>query len=175
MMWSKLRKELREFITPELRARIDIHCTCYHDAHDENGEVWITVDGKKVFGGGYYHWYLSPVPKELLSDFSIKHGIHQDFLKPKIESKEVENIMKLGIHETSHITKVLGNYLNTPFEDSLNSNNPIYKAFALIDKRLGKRKFVSIDICDEKHQLVKLFYGLRKECLNKSNKDDGNV
>lgn len=73
--------------------------------------------------------------------------------------------MELGVHETSHITKVLGNYLNVPYKDSLDSNNPIYKAFALIDKRLGKRRFMSIDNSNEKHPLVKLFYELRKDCF----------
>lgn len=71
MMWSKLRQRIKGIITQELRDRIDIHCTCYHDAHDENGEVWITLDGNKVFGGGYYHWYLTPIPHELLSVFQF--------------------------------------------------------------------------------------------------------
>lgn len=55
MMWSKLRKKIKEFFAPELRERIDVHLTYYHDAHDDDGEVWITLDGKKIFGGGYYH------------------------------------------------------------------------------------------------------------------------
>ncbi|CUU48889.1 SF0329 family protein [Clostridium beijerinckii] len=167
MMWSKLRKEIRELITSELRQRIDIHCTCYHDAHDNYGEVWITLDGKKLFGGGHYYWYrIFQSSQEILSyDFALQHGGHQEFSKPKVESREVETLMRLGFNETGQITNSLENYINTPYEESLNSNNPIYKAFALVDKRLGKRRFLRIDITNEKHPLVKLFYKLRKECF----------
>ncbi len=165
MIWSKLRKKIKEFITPELRDRIDIHSTRYHDAHDNYGEVWITLDGKKVLGGGYYHWYMTPIPQELLTNKYIKSGYHKDFYSPRIESDEVKKIMELGIHETTHITEVLENYINTPFKDSLESNNPIYKAFALIDKRLGRRRFMNIDISSEKHSLVRLFYELRRDCF----------
>ncbi len=161
MTWSKLRVSIKEFITPELRKRIDIHATRYHDAHDHHGEAWITLDGKKIFGGGYYHWYVNPLPVEV-SDFDVQHGFHDDFYKPQINSKKVEQIMKSGLHETSHITLNLMNYLNTPFEKIINSNNPIYKAFGIIDRRLGKRRFEKIVIEEMDHPLVKFFYELRK-------------
>jgi hypothetical protein len=165
MMWSKLRKQFKGFITPQLRNRLDVHCTSYHDAADDYGEAWITLDGEKIFGGGYYHWYMEPIPRELLTELDIDYGIHGDFYRPHIKSKEVEEIMNLGIHETSHITRNIGNYLNTPFEESLASNNPIYKAFALIDRRLGKRRFDAIQLTDCEHPLVTIFYELRKSCF----------
>jgi hypothetical protein len=168
MMWSKLRKKFKEFITPDLRKRIDVHCTCYHDAHDDYGEAWITLDGKKIFGGGYYHWYMTPIPSqtELLKEFSIGHGFHEDFYNAHIRTREVEEIMKSGVQETSHITKNIGNYINTPFDEALKSNNPIYKAFAMIDRRLGKRRFDNIKLEVYEHPLVIIFYNLRKQCFD---------
>ncbi|WP_040948950.1 hypothetical protein [Gorillibacterium massiliense] len=164
-MWSKLRVKIRELITEKLRDRIDIHLTRYHDAHDDYGEIWITLDGKKIFGGGYYHWYLTPLPSELLNEFSIQHGFHEDFYKTQINSEFVKEIMELGIHETSHILINLDNYINTSFEEILNSNNPIYKAFSIIDRRLGKRRFINIQLSESEHPLVKIFYELRQECF----------
>ncbi|WP_132102124.1 hypothetical protein [Dehalobacter sp. MCB1] len=165
MIWSKLRKKIKDFITPGLRDRIDVHCTRYHDAHDDYGEAWITLDGQKVLGGGYYHWYMAHIPQELINKLGFQGAYHKDFYLPQIELREVKEIMELGIHETTHIRDVLENYINTPFEDCLESNNPIYTAFALIDKRLGKRRFLNIDISNYKHPLVKLFYELRRECF----------
>ncbi|WP_156158032.1 SF0329 family protein [Gordoniibacillus kamchatkensis] len=164
-MWSKLRVKLKSFITEELRNRIDIHLTRYHDAHDGYGEIWITLDEKKIFGGGYYHWYMTPVPDELLNSFQLKHGFHKDFYKVNIESKNVEEIMRYGVHETSHILINLDNYINTSFSESLTSNNPIYKAFSLIDRRLGRRRFEGITLSDDEHPLVKIFYKLRQDCF----------
>ncbi len=165
MMWSQLKERIKEFITPQLQKRIDIYCTCYHEAHDDVGEVWITLDGNKIFGGGYYHWYVTPLPDKLIKEFIIKHGLHKDFTNAQVHSKEVEEIMKLGVQETAHITNALGNYLNTPFEKSLSSKNPIFKAFAFIDRRLGKRRFEQIALAENEHPLVKIFYDLRKECF----------
>lgn len=162
MTWSKLRVQIKDFITLELRKRIDIHATRYHDAHDDQGEVWITVDGKKIFGGGYYHWYVNALPIEV-DQFDIQHGFHGDFFISSITSKEVKTIMDSGLHETSHITLILKKYLNTPFDEIVTSNNPIYKAFGIVDRRLGKRRFDLIRIDEELHPLVKMFYELRQE------------
>lgn len=166
MDWSKLRVLIRDFITPELRKRIDIHVTRYHEAHDGYGEAWVTLDGEKIFGGGYYHWYMNPLPEDI-SLHSLQHGYHEDFYRPNIQSDDVKRIMNTGLHETSHITRNLQNYLNTPFSEILTSNNPIYKAFGIIDKRLGKRRFKDIEINEIEHPLVKQFYELRKELFDR--------
>jgi hypothetical protein len=116
MIWSKLRKRIRGFITPELHDRIDLHLTGYREAHDAEGEVWITLDGNKICGGGYYHWYTSPLPVDSEQDFYIEYGIHRDFFRARITSEKVAEIMNSGIHSTSHITVSLENYLQEPFE-----------------------------------------------------------
>lgn len=165
-MWSQRRVQLKRLITEELRNnRIDIHVTRYREAHDGHGEIWITLDGKKIFGGGDYHWYRAPIPHELLHSFEIQHGFHEDFYRVNIESKQVEQIMRNGIHETSHILINLDNYIHTPFAESLASNNPIYRAFSLVDRRLGRRRFEKITLSGDEHPLVKIFYELRRECF----------
>ena len=167
MQWSKLRSNIRSFIYPQLKDRIDIHCTRYHDAHDDYGEVWITVDKIKIQGGGYYHWYKALSDMVSPDKLNISHGFHKDFYSPQIETKEVEEIMNKGIHSTNHIIWSLENYLNTPLEESLVSNNPIFKAFALVDRRLGQRRFDKIKLVEDENELVKIFYKLRKDSFVK--------
>lgn len=133
MKWSKLRKKFKEFIAPELRERIDVHLTCYHDAHDDVDEVWITLDGKKIFGGGYYHWYVTPFPSKSDSEIANSNAFYKESFNVQIKFKKVEELLKFGIHDTYHITDNLWNYINTLYEEALASNNPIYKAFSLID------------------------------------------
>jgi len=105
MMWSKLINKFKGFINPESRGIIDVFCTSYHDARDDYGEAWITVDGEKVFGGGYYHWYMNPIPHADSQEFRITHGFHPDYYRAHIESEEVKENMDSGIQETSHITR----------------------------------------------------------------------
>ena len=174
MIWSKLKKRIKDNIIPELKNRIDIHFTRYHHAHDGAGEIWITIDKEKIIGGGVYHWYTTKLPENISSkeDFDIEHGIHKDFFSLVIENEDVFLIMNSGIHNTYHFTENLENYINTNYDVCLKSNNPIFKAIALVDKRLGKRRFNNIKLNDNDHILVKSFYNLRKEVFNKKSKND---
>ena len=53
-------------------------------------------------------------------------------------------------------------YPDLPIGEALKSSNPIIKAFAVIDRRAGKRTINKIEISDSDHTLVKAFYELRK-------------
>ena len=119
---------------------MDIYCTCYTKAHDDVGEAWITIYKEKVAGGGYYQW-MAKFPTELINDSTLIDAHNHEYFSTIIKNENILHIMNSGLHETSHITENLGNYINTPFEVSLKSNNPIYKAFAIIDKRLGEKDF----------------------------------
>ncbi len=37
---------------------------------------WITLDGQKVLGGGYYHWYMAHIPQELISKLGFQGAYH---------------------------------------------------------------------------------------------------
>jgi hypothetical protein len=54
MQWSKLKSRVKDFISPELKDRIDFHLTSYRKSHDEADKVWITIDGKRIFGCKHY-------------------------------------------------------------------------------------------------------------------------
>jgi hypothetical protein len=167
MVWSKIKKQIKEFIVADLKKRIDIYCTSYSKAHDDVGEAWITVDKEKIAGGGYCHWQVAEMPEELRNDSAITYAYNDEYFSPIIKNENILKIMNLGIHETSHITRNLGIYINTPFDILLKSNNPIYKAFAIVDKRLGKKRFLELEIKENDHVLVKNFYELRRDCFEK--------
>jgi len=48
MMWSKLKKQLEDFICPSLKGRVEFWITNYRKAPDQLGRAYITVDGKKL-------------------------------------------------------------------------------------------------------------------------------
>lgn len=154
---------MRNLFAPELKNRIDIHCTGYHEAHDEEGEAWVTIDGKKIFGGGYYHWYTTPIPKEWLKESHVRYGDDDEYYQVYIRNENIEKILNYGIHDTAQITQTIRNYIQTPFEEIVESNHLIYRAFLMIDRRLGKRRFEKINLREDEHPLVRKLYQLRKE------------
>lgn len=159
MKWSQLKHRIKQLISPELRDRLDFHVTRYHEAHDQEGEFWITIDKQTIFSGSYYQ-----VLKTLSTNEELKEAYYSSPSQRssvKIENITLEKVVNMGIHDMEDFSKSLFNYLNTPFEESLVSNNPLFKAFALIDSRLGKRRFEKIIIKDDTHKLIKHFYNLR--------------
>ncbi|WP_334071342.1 MULTISPECIES: hypothetical protein [Paenibacillus] len=49
------------------------------------------------------------------------------------------------------------------FQEIIESNNPIYKAFGIVDRRLRRRRFYKMQLEEREHPLVKKFYGHRSE------------
>ncbi|MGL4523169.1 MAG: SF0329 family protein [Bacilli bacterium] len=172
MQWSKLKQHFMQYVIPELRDCIDIHVTRYRRTHDERHEIWITVDGIKICGGGYDSYRMTDfcvVLDKSVSDIehSIMRGDHDDFFALNIENIDVRTIMNNGIHDTSHFTIIMKDYSNVAFVDILHSNHPIYFAFGLVDRRLGKRRFERLYLADHPHPLVQEFYKLRAKCFAK--------
>jgi len=54
-------------------------------------------------------------------------------------------------------------YLDKKSSDALVSDDPFTRAFAIIDRRTGKRALTDFTIGDKEHSLVKEFYRLRME------------
>lgn len=110
---------------------------------------------------------MTPFPSKSDNEFANSSAFYKETFDVQIKSQKVEDLLKLGIHDTYHITHNLWNYINTPYEEALVSNNLIYKAFSLIDRRLGKRRFDKIQLDENEHPLVSIFYILREQCFEK--------
>lgn len=133
MNWSGKRKKFRSMLCAELRDRIDVHVTSYRGAHDDVGEAWITLDGEKVLGAGYYRR-----------------------LNAKLSGKNEEDI-----YDEEQVIRAIEEYLNCSIEDALHAENELVRAFAMLDRRLGRRRLREIDIELEHAEVVRSFHAMR--------------
>ena len=147
MQWSKLKSRVLDLISPELRTRMDLHVTSYRKSHDGADRVWIVVDGVKVFGCNHYH-----------SERATAEAFYSDLRGEQINSYLDER----EIHTPRDFGQAMRLYLVMPIADALLSPNPLIKAFAIIDRRLGKRILEKLEVSDSEHSLVKAFYELRR-------------
>jgi hypothetical protein len=146
MQWSKLKSRIRDFICPELRGRIDFHLTSYRKSHDGADKVWITVDGQRVFSCKHY-------PCEWAETDAYYDGLRGEQVKELLRKNE--------IHGPKDFGDAMRNYLEMSISEALKSSDPLVKAFALVDRRLGRRTLEKLEITDSDHTLVKAFYALR--------------
>ena len=165
MKWSKLKKAIENHFCDELKDRVKIHFTVYRAEHEPESRYWITVDGKEIINVSELKWVIEyyGLADELRNindckdfrDENQKEGYYQAYT-------DAEKILKAkGMLPDYEFGNSLKGYLSLPFEDALNSENPVFKALAMIDKRLGKRRLKDIKLSKNEHPLVKELYKLR--------------
>ena len=146
MQWSKLKSRVKGFICHELRDRIDFHLTSYRESHDGADKVWITVDGRRVFSCKHY-------PYEWAKAKAYYGGLRGGQVKPLLRERE--------IHGPKDFGDAMRAYLDMPIGEALESTDPLIKAFAFVDRRVGKKRLEMLEISDSEHTLVNAFYALR--------------
>ena len=147
MQWSKLKSRVKSFICPELRDRIDFHLTSYRELHHGADKVRITVGGQRVLSCKHY-------PHEWAEAEAHYGGLRGGQVKEFLREKEIQGPKDFG--------DAMRAYLDMPIREALESADPFVKAFALVDRRAGKRALEKLEISDSGHTLVKDFYGLRR-------------
>jgi hypothetical protein len=147
MQWSKLKSRIKDLISPEFRERIDFHVTSYRKSHDGADKVWIVIDGVRVFSCNYYH-------SERATAEAFYSGLRGEQIKAYLVEGEVHTPRDFG--------EAMRLYLDMPIADALSSSNPLVKAFAIVDRRVGKRAIAQLEIPDSEHTLIKAFYKLRR-------------
>jgi len=148
MQWSKLKSRVKSLITPELRGRIDFHLTSYRASHDGADKVWITIDGKRIFSCQHYE-------HQWASFTAYRSGLR---------GHEVESVLReVQIHSPGDFGNAMRLYLTMPVRIALSSHDPLIQAFAIVDRRIGKRSLAKLDLSNCEHALVKAFFELRCE------------
>ncbi|MCL6613795.1 MAG: hypothetical protein K6U03_04120 [Firmicutes bacterium] len=167
--WSKLKKQLEQRICDPLKGRVEFFLTNYRTrlGHEAETRFWITVDGEEVFSASRLRW--------LIEYGSLANQIREinkctDFRSPEQREgyyrayDDAEKILrKRGLIDDYEFGKSLKKYLSLPFDEALKSNNPVFKALAIIDGRLGKRRLQELSIQKNEHQLILRLYKLRCE------------
>ncbi len=131
MQWSKLKTRVKDFITPELRDRMDFYVTSYRNSHDGADKVWITIDGEKIFSCKHY-------PHEWAEAGAYSAGLSGEQFKSGLAKNE--------IHSPRDFGDAMRIYLDSPIHDALQSSDPLVRAFAIVDRRVGKWTLAKLEI-----------------------------
>jgi hypothetical protein len=67
-----------------------------------------------------------------------------------------------GQHDQWSLHEALADYLNLALADALTAEEPVHRGLALLDRRLGRRRFEALNLASE-HPLVLRLYQLRAE------------
>ncbi len=135
--WSGMRKFLEEEMLAEcLNGHIRYSCTTYKG-----------MDGWKVFEIYIDKKFLKRFSLETVNTYFIDNGYKEDnkpFGKMEYWTEFWELLEKTPISERSEYTDnefcdALAEYRNQDVRKSINSENPIVRMFAVLDRRIGKK------------------------------------
>ena len=138
--WNDVKKKLEtEFMAPSLRGRVTYFMTRYAHAHDQAGRVAVRVDGKEILRGfDMDSWNRdSKYRKQALEMFP---EIRELETWEQREEAVWNATVDLGCITRSSFYDAYDTFENQNIEDSLNGKNGLVKLFAVLDRRVGKRR-----------------------------------
>ena len=131
--WSGIRKKLEtEYLAQSLRGRIQYYATSYSRSPDHEGRAAIRYDGKEILKGCYWNNWVkaSLFPKD--EKYDKRMSAEMAYMD--------DTALKLGVFDQRCFYKAFAEFDNQSIETSLKSDDLIVRIFAVLDRRIGKRR-----------------------------------
>ena len=168
--WSGTRKKLEEdYLCPVLRGRIQYFATSYSKSIDHEGRAAIRLDGAEVLESSYY-------------DYSENYWDRFQQLRSNMSEGEDpvshyklahEGALNDGCFDQRLFYRAFHVFDNQSIEESLSSSDPLVRIFALLDRRLGKRRLLAMrPEMEQELPWVRVFYVIRMQAEGLMETDD---
>lgn len=142
MTWSGIRNKLEnEYLAECLRGHIQYYATTYRESHDREGRAAIRYDGKEILSGSWF----------------CKDEQHDD--NPFI----IDDLkLNAGAFDQGDFYWAFHKFDNQSIEKSLESEDLIVRIFAILDKRVGKRRLLAMKSqISNAPEVFQLIYSIR--------------
>ena len=153
--WSGIRKRMEsEYLAKSLRGHISYFATSYSKSPDHEGRAAIRYDGKEVIKGGYYQNWTKA--ESFPKDEKYERRMSEEFAFMD------DTAIKLGVFDQTCFYKAFKEFDNQSIEKSLYSENMLVRIFAVLDRRVGKRKLISMkESIENEPDSIKEFFAIR--------------
>lgn len=161
--WSGIRAKLeQEHLAPALKGKIQYFATSYSKCPDHEGRAAVRLDGIEILKSSYYEYCVA--------EWNARKEINKSNIDLSLQEQcklAAQKALDGGDFDQRDFYIAFQEFDNQSIEKSLASSNPIVRMFALLDKRVGKRKLISLNstMKDELSWLY-MFYRLRCDVEN---------
>lgn len=138
--WSGIRAKLEnDYLAPVLRGRIQYFATTYKKCHDREGRAAICLDGEEILKSGYY--------QKMFAQSRELGKLQKE--QPELTCSEswcmsFDEALNAGEFDQRNFYAAFQEFDNQSIEESLISDDPIVRLFAVLDRRVGKRRLLSL-------------------------------
>jgi hypothetical protein len=153
MQWSQLKHRVEARFAPSLRGRVQVWAAVYRKPATTDGRGWITLDGEQIHS-------MTDTPANAARD-ALWQAIEvaRDAGPGTPESDWTRHGANYFTYQD--FREALECSLQSGVDELLGSPLPLCRALAMLDGRLGKRRFQCLAAMEREHPLVRLLYGLR--------------
>ena len=153
--WSGIRRKLeKEYLALSLRGHIQYYATSYSRSPDHEGRAAIRYDGKEIINGCYYNNWLK-------ADCFPKDETYEKRMKEEFAFMD-DAALQLGIFDQRCFYNAFIEFEQKSIEMSLKSENLIVRIFAVLDRRVGKRRLLAMqETMAEEPYTFQEFYAIR--------------
>lgn len=189
MVWSKIKQNLESFLCQGLVGRVEYSATSYRYLQDKAGLCYIKVDKKEVFNMSdvttMIRWYKTE--QEIKNDSEIQIPISEEDIEkvrkdtcgrvPEERMVVIARSHKISIYakemlaaqtvlSKSDFYSAANIFFSDSIEQSLDSKDILINILALVDRRVGKKRLLSMSMNMKlKHPIVQYFYELRRSTM----------
>jgi hypothetical protein len=174
LQWSKTKSTIESFLCEKLKGRIKVHATVYRKFHDRPSRVWITLDKKEIVSASdiSYAVKYEKVYQQMKKEVDQQEIPYNENWEVMFNSKERQELEKLSddaeeimmnqnTFESYHLYSAFMKYSSLSIEEAIKSENILIRAYAMFDRRLGKRRLKELDLTEHTHPLILDFYKIR--------------
>jgi len=148
MIWSKTKRAIESLLAVSVKKHVQFHMTRYGLGVSQTmARAWITWDGQEIANLSNAEWAMET--------YAVQNQQNVTYAQAQ------EIIRKTGLLSRFDFESAVQAYLGSSIEHSLQSDDPIMQAFALFDRRTGKRRLAQFCLATAAHPLVKVCYHLR--------------
>ena len=153
--WSGIRKIMEsEYLAESLKGDISYFATSYSRSPDHEGRAAIRYKGKEIIKGCYYYNWTKA--ESFPKDEKYERRMSEEFAFME------GTAIKLGVFDQTCFYKAFKEFDNQSIEKSLCSENMLVRIFAVLDRRVGKRKLISMkETIENEPDSIKEFFAIR--------------
>jgi hypothetical protein len=155
MQWSQLKHRVEAQFAPALRGRVQVWAAVYRKPATTDGRGWITLDGEQIH---------SMADVQAAAAWRAL-GDALDAAPLAEPDTPGSDWTRQGAHFFTYqdFRRALECCLQSSIDDLLASEWALHRALAMLDRRLGKRRFLRLAQMEGEHPLVQRLYRVRAQ------------
>lgn len=159
MIWSKLKKTIQPLLAASVEEHLKVHFTRYGPGESYTmNRAWLAWDGEEISTFSTIRWInaRNSLAAQLSGDNELR--MHYECFA------QAENLLaRRGIYPAERFLAALEQYTSLSVENALCSSDALIRAWAMFDRRLGKRRLRAVRFDENASEFERLWYRLRCE------------